>query len=188
MFSPNLQVQKAGIIRLNSESRRVNTSANQPFSSLFSQKDFNAAEHFASPRSSKLAIPNIGAAQLQGASGTPYDKQSNQFGLFIGENDPLSELNSPKLQTRQALGPLGNGHAPVQGFFHDLHVLNHSATQDINGLKDFSNDYFDSQNQQQVSVASSPGKPFQNTNPNNPVKLGMNKRVSVHQIMQGGNQ
>jgi len=68
----------------------------------------------------------------------------------------MSELHSPAIVSRQVkLGlvganvvganvvGVGNGNVPGEGFFHDLNVLNHSATQDINALKEISSDYFD---------------------------------------------
>ena len=62
------------------------------------------------------------------SAGTPFDKQSNQFGLFLNEIDPLSDLNSPKFQSRQQVGAGFGGIIAGQNFFSDLTVLNHSAT------------------------------------------------------------
>ena len=69
-------------------------------------------------------------------SSTPYDKHSSQFGLFLNETDPFPDFMSPNPPQR-AIASLGNQPA----IFNDLSLLNHSATQDIHGLKEFSHEY-----------------------------------------------
>lgn len=55
--------------------------------------DFHIPGQFDSPRSNKLGNQylNVSIGQV-GNTGTPYEKQSNQFGLFLNETDPFPEL------------------------------------------------------------------------------------------------
>ena len=65
----------------------------------------------------------------------------------MNEKDPFPELlSSPGHQQRpMQIGgaPLGAGNAPPvggQNFFNDLNMINHSVTQDVQGLKEFAHD------------------------------------------------
>jgi hypothetical protein len=81
------------------------------------------AEQYSSPRSNKLTVPNLGIVQPQTSAATPYDKQSNQFGLFLNETDPFLDLHSPaNVKPRQAFGVFG-GNMPQQNMFNEINVL-----------------------------------------------------------------
>lgn len=92
-------------MRVNSESRRANTSSNEAFKLAGAPE-----EYFASPRSDKLVIPpNLGLGSTLEC--TPYEL--SQFERYLGQNvnerPALSGLVSPKVQTRWGMPGVTGG-------------------------------------------------------------------------------